>query len=722
MKLIIRGIVQGVGFRPAVYRAAVKLGLNGYVQNNGSNVVIAIDGDWKKFIDVLESELPALAKIDSIELEENNSHYNGFKIINSSEGGKGASIPNDTALCDDCVHELFDASCRRYLYPFTNCTNCGARFSIISDLPYDRVNTSMLDYPACSLCNDEYVDSSDRRFHHQTISCADCGPRYCLVTSNGERVYDDPIEKFARLIDDGAIGVAKSWGGMHICANLDVLPHLRSWYKRKEKPFAVMARDLDHLKNYCVPTEYEVKELTSPNRPIVLVKKIQNDITELVSPGLDNIGMFLPYSAMQHILFHHLEHDAIVVTSANPPGEPMVLNDNDALELNADVYLLHNRNIINRCDDSVMRMFENHPQYIRKSRGHIPSYINCKVGEAVAVGGQENLCGAVSKDGRLYTTQYIGDGDKPGVIRFLDHSIKYLQKLLGQHPQIVAMDLHPAYANRPLAREMAERFSAELLEIQHHWAHAASLLVDNNLEESMVLAIDGTGYGLDGQAWGGEVLRADLCSFDRVAHLEPIPLLGGEKAVYDPRRLVFALDTMIGRDSRYFNDAESAILKKIIPSSPTSTGFGRVLDALSCYFKICERRTYDGEPAMKLERVLDKGSNKFSFNVDVVNNTLKTSELYREMLDAPGNPADLSYSFVYALLDKMVSIASDEGERLDIKAIGITGGVSYNAPIMRIVKTLVEEKGFNFICHNRVPNGDGGISTGQCAIALQKLS
>lgn len=722
MKLIVRGIVQGVGFRPAVYRTAVKLGLNGYVQNNGSNVVIAIDGDWKKFIDVLKSELPALAKIDSIELEEDSSVYHGFRIIESSDGGRGASIPNDTALCEDCIAELFDTSCRRYLYPFTNCTNCGARFSIISDIPYDRISTSMCDYPACSACSNEYEDPFDRRFHHQTISCADCGPSYYLITSDGKRIYSDPIKKFARLIDNGAIGVAKSWGGMHICANLDVLPYLRSWYKRKEKPFAVMAKDLNHLKKYCEPTEYEIKELISPNRPIVLVKKIQNDITELISPGLDNIGMFLPYSAMQHILFHHLEHDAIVVTSANPPGEPMVLKDGDALELGADAYLLHNRNIINRCDDSVMRVFENHPQYIRKSRGHIPSYIECKNGEALAVGGQENLCGAVSKNGRLYTTQYIGDGEKPGVIRFLDNSIKYLQKLLGQAPQIVAMDPHPAYTNRSLAKEIAEEYDAELIEVQHHWAHAASLLADCNIEESMILAIDGTGYGLDGQAWGGEILRADFNSFDRIAHLEPIPLLGGEKAVYDPRRLVFALDMMIGRDSQYFQGSESEILKKIMISSPTSTGFGRVLDALACHFKVCEVRTYDGEPAMKLERLLNQGSNKFNFNVNMVNNSLKTSELYREMLDTPGNPADLTYSFIYSLLEKMVSVASDEGERLGIKTIGITGGVSYNAPISRIVKTLVEEKGFKFICHDRVPNGDGGISTGQCAIALQRLA
>lgn len=722
MKLIFRGIVQGVGFRPAVYRSAVKLGYNGYVQNNGSNVVVAIDGDENVFINKLKSELPPLAKIDSIEMEEDGSHYDGFKIINSSSGGKGASIPNDTAICDNCRHDLFDSSNRRYLYPFTNCTDCGARFSIISDLPYDRANTSMDEYPADEPCSEEYSSPLDRRFHHQTISCPACGPSYFLLDSEGKRINKDPIKEFARQIDEGAIGVVKSWGGMHICSNLDELAHLRSWYRRSEKPFAVMMKDLNVLKNYCMPTIYEEQEITSPNRPIVLVKKKDSEMTELISPGLDTLGVFLPYSAMHHILFHYLDHDALVMTSANAPGEPMVLKDEDALELGADLYLLHNRRIINRCDDSVLRMFGSHPQYIRKSRGHIPSYLECKDGQAVALGGQENLCGAIAKDGRLYTTQYIGDGERPGVIRFLDHATRYFLKLLGSAPQIIAMDLHPAYNNRPLAKSMAEEFGAELIEVQHHWAHAASLLVDNDLEEAIVLAIDGTGYGLDGQAWGGEVLRADFSSFERVAHLEPIPLLGGEKAVYDPRRLVFSLDEMIGRSNPYFSDAESSVLRKMMPASPTSTGFGRVLDALSCYFGICQKRTYDGEPAMKLERVLAAGKNKFNFDVKVKNDTLLTSELYRDLIDASGSFADLSYSFIYALLDAMVNIAAEKGESTGIKTIGLTGGVSYNGPISSMVKDLVESKGFRFICHNRVPNGDGGISTGQCAVALQNLA
>ena len=721
MKLVVRGIVQGVGFRPAVYRSAVKLGLNGYVQNNGSNVVIAIDGDPDSFLATLRSELPPLAKIDSVEFVEDHASYDGFKIIESSQGGKGASIPNDTAICTNCQHDLFDPTNRRYLYPFTNCTDCGARFSIIADLPYDRINTSMIAYPPDDFCLDEYGSPLDRRFHHQTISCPQCGPNYYLLDHEGKALAGDPIKEFARRLDDGAIGVVKGWGGMHICANLDSLTHLRSWYRRSEKPFAVMMKDLPALKNYCEPTIYEEQEITSPNRPIVLVQKKKNQLTEEISPGLDTIGVFLPYSAMHHLLFHYLAHDALVMTSANAPGEPMVLKDEDALALGADIYLLHNREIINRCDDSVLRMFGEHPQYIRKSRGHIPSYLECMDGQAVALGGQENLCGAIAKDGRLYTTQYIGDGERPGVIRFLEHATRYFLKILGATPQIIAMDLHPAYSNRPLAKALATEFNAELLEVQHHWAHAASLLLDNDLTEAMVLTLDGTGYGLDGQAWGGEVLRADFTSFERIAHLEPLPLLGGEKAVYDPRRLVFALDEMIGRKNPYFSEKEAAIFRKLLPTSATSTGAGRMLDALSCYFDVCQKRTYDGEPAMKLERLLAAGKNNLKFKVMIKNDTLLTSELYRELVAAQGKPADLAYSFVYALLEAMVATAAEAGERQGIKTIGLTGGVSYNGPVSAIVKELVEARGFRFVCHNRVPNGDGGISSGQCAIALQKL-
>jgi hydrogenase maturation protein HypF len=393
----------------------------------------------------------------------------------------------------------------------------------------------------------------------------------------------DPIARFADLLHGGSIGVAKSWGGMHICSTLPTLPRLREWYHRKEKPFAIMVRDMDAARKYGLPTELEVEHLRSYHRPVVLVRKSDLPVNEEISPGLGTVGMFLPYSGMHHLLFRHLKEDALVMTSANVPGEPMVLRDSDALELNAEAYLMHDREIINRCDDSVLRTYDRHTYFIRRSRGHIPSSIDIPLkGQAIGLGAQENLCGAVAKDGRLFTTQYIGDGDSLRVIEFLAASINYFRTLLGvDKVQAVGVDLHPGYTNRKLGKNLAIASGAELVQVQHHWAHAAALMLEAGHDEMVVLTLDGTGYGTDGQAWGGEVLRADLGSFDRVAHLQGIPLLGGEMAVRDPRRLVFAMDEMAGRPGGYFGDREAAVLRKLMSSSPLTTSFGRILDALA---------------------------------------------------------------------------------------------------------------------------------------------
>ena len=724
MRITVRGIVQGVGFRPTVYRIARSMGLRGYVQNNGSDVVIAVDRDAEEFVRRLKVELPPLARLDSVELHEDRSDLGDtFRITHSSGGSRGVGIPNDAAVCDQCVEEMFDPGNRRYLYPFTNCTNCGARFTVIADLPYDRDKTSMRDFPMDPDCRNEYDDPADRRFHHQTISCPHCGPSYYLLSANGSAISSaDPIGEFAKMLRSGAIGVAKSWGGMHICATLATLPRLRKWYHRDQKPFAVMVRDLDALRRYGEPTAFEKKLLTSSHRPVVLVRKKDSSITELIAPGLGNVGLFLPYSGMHHLLFRHLEEDALVMTSANVPGEPMVLRDSDALELNAEVYLMHDREIINRCDDSVLRTFGEHTYFIRKSRGNIPSSIDIKLkGQALAVGAQENLCGAVAKDGKLFTTQYIGDGDSPRVVDFLGHAIEHFCKLLGvDRVQAVGADLHPGYSNRKLAKQLAVRYDAELVMVQHHWAHAAALMVDSGVDEIVALTLDGTGYGSDGNAWGGEVLRADLDSFDRVAHLQEIPLLGGEMAVRDPRRLVFALDEMSGRTNGYFSDREAEVLRKIMHTSAGSSGFGRVLDALSCYFGVCRKRTYDGEPAMKLEPVLEAGERIHPFKAQRVNGTVMTADLYRQMTEAKGRKEDLSLSFVAALLESLVEAACDEAEKRGIRHIGLTGGVSYNGPVSSLTKQMVEERGLEFVCHDRLPNGDGCVSSGQCAIALKK--
>jgi len=726
MRIVVHGVVQGVGFRPTVHRIATSMGLQGWVQNNGSNVVIEVDRDAEEFLRRLREELPPLARLDAVEVSESEgAEGKGFRIIPSSAGQKGVGIPNDSAMCQDCQREMLDPSGRRHLYPFTNCTNCGARFTIIDDLPYDREKTAMRDFPMCPDCRNEYDDPAARRFHHQTICCPRCGPQFYLLGAKGERLTSqEPVAAFAEGLHRGAIGVAKGWGGMHICCTLATLPRLREWYRRREKPFAVMVRDLEAARRYGRPNGHEVELLTSPHRPVVLVPRTDEPLNELISPGLGNVGLFLPYTEMQHLLFHYLEEDALVMTSANIPGEPMVLRDADALDLHADLYLMHDREIVNRCDDSVVRSFDGHTLFLRKSRGHIPSPLAIPLrGQAVGVGAMENLSGAVAKDGQLFTTQYIGDGDSLHVIDFLGSSIAYFRRLLGvDQLDAVAMDLHPSYTNRKLAKDLAYKEGAELVEVQHHWAHAASLMLDAGVDELVCLTLDGTGYGTDGQAWGGEVLHSTFDRFERVAHLQPFPLLGGEAAVRDPRRLVFALSSLAGLPLPYFGDQEAAVLQKLMATSPRTSGFGRVLDALSCHLEVCQKRTYDGEPAMKLEPLLGRGKASVPLRARRVDGVVQTAELFRDLAEAKGPREDLARSFVAALLESLVEAAADRAERVGVRKIGLTGGVAYDVPIAAMVKAMVERRGLEFVCHDRLPCGDGGVSSGQAAVALRKVS
>ena len=468
MKVVIRGTVQGVGFRPAVYRAAVKAGASGTVCNDGSNVIIDSD-DVEGILDVLLRELPPLAKIDSIErIDGEYIGSKGFSIIGSGEGGNGASIPTDSCICDDCLREMLSPG-RRHSYPFTTCTNCGPRFTLLRKVPYDRPNTSMDGFPMCPECGREFSEPSDRRFHHQTICCPLCGPSYRLVDKDGKGIdTDDPIGYLAERLDEGCIGVVKGWGGMHICCNLDMLQEMRDWYGRKNKPFAIMCRDVEALRRYADPTDTELEMVTSPHRPIVLMRKIPSDITETASPGLDNIGMFLPYTGMHHILFSEMEHDALVMTSANIPGEPMIIDDDRVLELGADYYLLHDQPIVNRADDSVIRFLGDRTQFIRRSRGNMPYHLDTSLkGHVVAVGAQENLTGSVAADGRIWPTQYIGNGEKIGVPEYLEEAVRMQMSLVGCRPRIVATDLHPGYSNRQFAKRLCEEYGAERLSLIH---------------------------------------------------------------------------------------------------------------------------------------------------------------------------------------------------------------------------------------------------------------
>jgi hydrogenase maturation protein HypF len=722
MKLIFKGVVQGVGFRPTIYRIATQLGLKGYVLNKGSEVEVVIDRDVKKFLTLVSQELPSIASITKVVQQPDTRTFHDFQILHSKQGEKMSPIPPDVATCDDCLHDIFDARNRRYLYPFTNCTVCGARYSLIRDVPYDRERTAMKEFCLCPECKQEYCTPGDRRYNAQTISCPRCGPRYHLYDKKGKDLgAEDAIKRFAGFIDQGKIGVMKSWGGMHLCCRIDRIKEFRAWYKRPQKAFAVMVRDIKTAERYSKISADERRLLLSNKRPIVLVTKKDN---EEISPGLDSIGLYLPYTATHHLLFSFLASDAVIMTSANIPGEPMIITNEEAFSLNADTYLLHNRMIPNRIDDSVVRLYKNHTFFLRKSRGYVPDPIPVPYSTRIlSVGAGENIAGALSTNTMLYATQYIGNSAYYQTLDFLESSLRHLMRLSMNKPGLdaVAMDLHPGYETRIVAERFAKEYDVPCVEVQHHWAHAVSLLLDNHQEESVVLTLDGLGYGTDHTFWGGEILLSRVDMFERIGHLQTIPLLGGDQAIRDPRRLVFAIFNILGKQKMFSGD-QADILEKMMPRAPQTSSLGRVLDALSCYLDICSIRTYDGEPAMKLERYLAKGEPIYKFEATVKNNVINTVDLFRQLDDSipscltEKKKADFATSFVTPLVNAMVDLAVDAAEHHYIKTIGVTGGVSYNIPITKMIETRVRQKRLSLLVHHRIPNGDGGIAVGQNVI------
>ena len=730
MKISIFGIVQGVGFRPTVYRVATQMGLKGYVLNNGSNVEVHVDRDHEEFVRRLKDALPALARIDRVEFEDTDERHDGFSIVESREGRRVSLIPTDTALCAACVSDFTNAQDKRHLFPFTNCTECGARFTVITDVPFDRQRTSMSDFPMCPSCADEYSSPEDRRFHAQTISCPKCGPAYTLYDGKGRAMPGDPFEEFARRIDSGEVGVLKGWGGMHIVCSFANADRLRRLYRRGDKPYAVMMRDIDVAREYATIDTAGEEVLTSPQRPIVLLNKTEKGLRafEKVSPGLGNIGVMLPYSAAHVLLFTHLREDGIIMTSANPPGEPMVIENEKAFDLKLDFYLMHNRRIIHRCDDSVVKMRDGRPSFTRKSRGFVPVPLKANHGRAViGVGAQWDVTGSITRNREIFLTQYIGESQQHPTLMYLGHAIRHLARLLGTDEfDAIAMDKHPKYSTKIMARKLAKEYSCPAVEVQHYHAHAASLMIDREIDDRTVfLTWDGTGYGDDGTSWGGETLVADFSGYERTCTLEGIPLLGGDRAVMDPKRVVTAIQLGLGLETTYADDSEADLYSKMMRKSVTASSMGRFLDAVSCITGICCKRTYEGEPAIKLERWLEAGSTGLEFEVEFGRKDdvefAKTMPMFERLLsmelESESQRADAAASVVKALVTALAGRACDTAEDEGCGRVGLTGGVSYSNPISSWAEQVVRARGLEFVTHERVPNGDGGISVGQNAIA-----
>ncbi|MGD9130929.1 MAG: carbamoyltransferase HypF [Candidatus Bathyarchaeota archaeon] len=745
----VSGIVQGVGFRPFIYRTAAKNGLVGYVRNRG-DAVVEIVAEGKKdnvaqFLTELEREKPPLAQIYNITTayKAEEKGFNKFTIMKSSGEAElsGSVIPPDVSICDECLRELRDPTNRRFNYFFITCTDCGPRYTITRELPYDRPNTTMQEFQMCDFCSREYRDPSNRRFHAQTVACPKCGPKAHLTSNRGEPIEcEDPIREAGRLLEEGYVVAIKGNGGFHVAAATtkpDPIAKLRKVKHRKQKPFAIMAPDLETVHSFAEINRWEAELLTSYRKPIILLKK-RGDyyLSELVSPQLHTVGVMLPYTGLHAMLFDNVEEPAFVMTSANPPSEPIVTDNDEALKKlgsTVDYFLLHNRTIAQRCDDSVVRFHKQDPCLIRRSRGYAPEPVRMKFVSdrcVLAVGGELNITSCILAGNRAFISQHIGDVENLETLRFLKDSVEHLTKLTNSRVEVVACDLHPRFTTTKLAQELGNKFDCPIVQVQHHHAHAAALMAEWNTEEIVGIICDGFGYGSDGTAWGGEVLYCNREGFRRLGHLESQPMVGGDLATYYPLRMAAGIlhrktevtEWLLSLSSKFPHGKREVevILKQLEKgTTPETTSCGRVLDAISALLGICYERTYEGEPAMKLESVALKGKDKLKlaprYNGKVLDTTFLVHEIFTKKDKV--SVADLACSAQSYLARGLAQLAMEETERLHVKHVGFSGGVACNEHMTSTIRKAVEREGFKFLVHHKIPAGDGGTSFGQAIVS-----
>ncbi|MCX9012863.1 MAG: carbamoyltransferase HypF [Candidatus Methanoperedens sp.] len=745
-KVTIGGIVQGVGFRPFIYRTAKTNNIRGYIKNSGNSVELLLQGkdaEITEFLNVVKNNRPPLSRITNIDIKPcNDKKYNDFLILKSEKHGESDSVmPPDVAICDACSTEVFDKNNRRYLYPFTVCTDCGPRFTIIESLPYDRENTTMSEFGMCDTCKQEYFNTMDRRFRAEPVCCPDCGPLYELYNGTEKMQSKTPIKDAAFALDSGKIVAIKGIGGTHFCARTtddDAIIRIRKILNRPYKPFAIMARNIIEAKKIAHISEKEEELLLSPQRPVVILEK-KKGLSDNISPGLNNIGIMLSYSGMHHMLFYYSKQPAFVMTSANSPGEPMAVNNEDILSLNAEFSLIHNRKIKNRCDDSVIKLAKNNVSFIRRSRGFVPFPVEVKdTGRTVlSLGAELDVTACVLKKDKAFLTQYIGNTTKFRTLEYLESAIYNLMELVrADKIEAIAVDMHPSFNTSILGLELSKKLEVPLIKCQHHFAHAASLQAESGAERMVCITADGVGYGSDGTIWGGEIISVDD-GFERVGSLIPQLMPGGDLAARYPARMAASILSKKFDQSRlyeifssYFERDELAIILKQIEkgfNSPLTTSTGRILDSIAAMLGVCTERTYEGEPAMKLEAFAMKGRDTIDIPVLIKKKDdrymLDTTEIIKEVYLKKDHHLfhDIAASAQNAIARGLCRMAIKSAQDKNIDVIGFSGGVAYNDAIISTVRNIAEEEGFNFITHAKVPCGDGGISLGQTMIGASEL-
>ncbi|MCZ2126634.1 MAG: carbamoyltransferase HypF [Anaerolineales bacterium] len=765
VKIHIGGVVQGVGFRPFVYNLASTLRLTGWVKNTSAGVDIEADGDEETlqiFLQKLRDDAPSLSRVDDFSAAFGPANgFAQFDIIRSqSVDGAFQPISPDVAVCDDCLRELFNPADRRYRYPFINCTNCGPRFTIIQDIPYDRPQTTMANFELCPDCAREYKDPSDRRFHAQPVACPACGPQISFERLGAEKsfVADEALQETRNALRNGEILAVKGLGGFHLACdatNAAAVSKLRARKLRADKPFALMAPDLQTIERHCFVSEAERELLTSSARPIVLLRKRpESNIAEEVAPKQTWLGVMLPYTPLHYLLFLDSLKPLssvlppLVMTSGNLSEEPIATGNDEArqrLARLADAFLMHNRDIHIRCDDSVVRTFERsnlstfksssiYP--LRRSRGYSPFPVKLpfRVPQILATGAELKNAFCVTHENYAFLSHHIGDMENYETLKSFEQGVAHFERLFRVKPEALAHDMHPNYLATRCALERAERENIPALAVQHHHAHIAACMAERGLNEPVVgVSFDGTGYGEDGAIWGGEFLVADYRAFQRAAHLTYFPLAGGDAAIKKPARTALALLWSLGLE---WDDALESVrefcaedlttlkiqLEKRINTPPTSS-MGRLFDAAAALAGARQTVNYEGQAAIEFEALADSTeAQKYLFGVEKGQIEVRGAieNLIQDCL-AGVSISKISARFHNGVAEMTRETVAQIRRETAIQKVVLSGGVWQNLFLLRQTVSLLEKDGADVFIHREVPTNDGGLSLGQAAIAAARL-
>lgn len=750
-RIHVKGIVQGVGFRPFIYQLAQKNSLTGWVSNTSGDVTIEIEGaadSLERFASGLRVNAPPQARIESVtESEVPPRGFDRFEIRESLvRENEYQLISPDLATCPTCRKEIFDPEDRRYRYPFTNCTNCGPRFTIIEDIPYDRPLTTMHNFTMCPDCQREYDEPTDRRFHAQPNACPVCGPKLKLVNPDGSSVPgSDPVRDAGRLIREGSILAIKGLGGFLLACDAtsnNAVNRLRERKKRPAKPFAIMLRDVEEAKRYCRIEEREIEALTSPASPIVLVKKREDaGLSPAVAPGLRHLGVMLPYTPLHYLLMDEAGLP-LVMTSGNLSEEPIAKDNEEALSRLAkiaDFFLLHDRDIRSRYDDSVATVEQNEVRIVRRARGYAPYPIQLPFQSkpVLACGPEMKNSVCLTRDHHAFVSQHIGDMENLDTLEHFENTIELYKKLFRIHPQVIACDLHPDYLSTRWAEEEAERYNLPLVRVQHHHAHIASCMAENGVQEPVIgIAMDGTGYGTDGHIWGCEFMVCDYKGFERKAHLEYLPLPGGEAAIRKPYRIgVGYLYALLGNEGlrqdwpglRDTDESEIELIKKQVDRSlntPLTSSCGRLFDAVSALLGIRREIDYDGQAAIELEEAAGDYCTEVRYPYQVeIQDGIRVIKI-KEILESIGSDIrqgkkiqEIAARFHNTMTDIIIELCLEIAEETGVKQAAISGGVFQNRRILNQTVERLRMRGLTPWLHRQVPCNDGCISLGQAVIA-----